>query len=86
MISKIEVVHTWRDYSFSFKGELDVDDSDIGAIVIMRRESINEIYEIRHLRRQKVTDDGILYHWIKDEKGEYIGQMLGETTEELLLN
>jgi hypothetical protein len=81
---KIPVVHTWRDGSFSFNGEFDIEASEIGAVVVGERDNINELYELRHLKDKNVTEWGELFHWIRCIDGEWFTQHLGQSREDRL--
>lgn len=84
MNTKIEVVHTWRDGSFLFRNEYDFERPQIGAVVVMERFGLSELFELRHLKGQKATSSGEFFHWIRTTDGALSDQHLGRTREENL--
>lgn len=83
-MSKVNVVHTWRDGTFVYRGDFDFTAEAMGAPFVGDREGLTEVYELRHLKGKTVTDVGELFHWLKGENGEWMGQHLGRTFEEFL--
>lgn len=83
---QIPIVHTWRDYSFFFNGEFDIDTSGIGSMIVCNRYALQEILEIRHLKGMTKNEWGEVIHWIKSNDGEWLSQHLGQATEEQVTN
>lgn len=83
---RLDIVHTWRDGSYIYKGVLDNDTTDIGVILVGEKHSIFDLYEIRHLAGKTTAEWGELFHWIKLTCGGWCGTHLGQHTEKGLMH
>lgn len=78
----LHIVHTWRDGTYIYQGVLDIDTSEIGALIVGEKHALIELYEIRHLAGKTTAEWGELFHWTKTPDGKWSDKHLGKYTEE----
>lgn len=66
------ILHDWRDYVIYYDGEFFTDDSDKGAIVVMNKYQIPNVYEYRHILGDSPYHTAMLFLWGRDRNGDPI--------------
>lgn len=83
-MSDITIVHTWRDGCFLHAGEMTFDNSEMGALIVGKKNNLRELYEIRHLKGQTTADWGHIIYWLRSTDEGWDSEYLGQATEEYL--
>ncbi len=79
---KLPVIHTWRDGVFIYQDQIENNPNEMGAPLVVNREGLNSLLEIRHLKGDGIGEIGHVFIWKRARNAELKSTLLGSCRQQ----